>query len=136
MSSETQRERIMQYVQDKLSAEPEYLWARYPNSAVFRHPITGKWFGLVMDVARSHLGLQGEEIVDVLTIKCDAILQGALLSEPGFRPAYHMSKTSWISVLLDGTVPDEKILPLLEMSYDSVAPKAHQANKRSTKKNA
>lgn len=35
-----------------------------------------------------------------------------------------MNKTSWISILLDGAVPDEKIVPLLEFSYGSVAPKS------------
>ena len=29
-----------------------------------------------------------------------------------------MSKTSWISVLLDGTLPEEEILTLLNLSYD------------------
>jgi len=49
---------------------------------------------------------------------------GSLLAQDGFFPAYHMSKGTWVSVILDGTVPDEQIFPLLELSYDSVVPKA------------
>lgn len=123
MSSASQRERIVAHLQDVYGAEPEYLWMKYPNSAVFRHPMSRKWFALMMDIPQSRLGLPGERVVDVLVIKCDPLLIGALLSEPGFFPAYHMSRSQWISVMLDGDVPDERILPLLEMSYDSVSVK-------------
>ena len=36
-------------------------------------------------------------------------------------PAYHMNKLHWITVLLDGAVPDEKVYDLLEMSYMATA---------------
>jgi predicted DNA-binding protein (MmcQ/YjbR family) len=29
----------------------------------------------------------------------------------------------WISIVLDNSVPDDQIVPLLELNYDSVAPK-------------
>ena len=43
-----------------------------------------------------------------------------------------MNKTNWISVLLDETVPDEKIFPLLDLSYDSVAPKRRKKSSLTT----
>lgn len=76
-----------------------------------------------MDVTSGRLGLAGDDPVDVLDIKCSTIMIGSMLSEKGFLPAYHMNKNHWISILLDGSVPDEQIFPLLELSYDSVAPK-------------
>lgn len=118
-----QRERIELYIQDRFSAEGEHLWAQYPNYSVYRHPASKKWFGIIMDISRNRLGLDGEETVDVLDIKCSPLMIGSLLAEPGFLPAYHMNKDSWITILLDGTVPDERIYPLLELSYDAVAPK-------------
>ncbi len=118
-----QRERIMEYVQNRYGAEPEHLWAKYPNYVVFRQPASRKWFAVIMDIPRNRLELEGDELVDVMDVKCGPILVGSLLAQDGFVPAYHMSKGTWISVLLDGTVPDEQIFPLLELSYDSVAPK-------------
>ncbi len=76
-----------------------------------------------MNVPEHRLGLPGDGSVDVLDVKCDPRMIGSLLSEKGFLPAYHMSKSTWISVLLDESVPDEQILSLIELSYDSVAPK-------------
>jgi predicted DNA-binding protein (MmcQ/YjbR family) len=37
---------------------------------------------------------------------------------PGYRPAYHMNKEHWITVLLDGSVPFEKIVEHLVMSRE------------------
>ena len=79
-----------------------------------------------MDVPKNKLGLQGEEMLEVVNFKCDPILIGTLREEPGFFPAYHMSKDSWITVALDGSVSDDKIKMLLDMSYEATAPKTHK----------
>ena len=123
MARLSQRERIIQHIQDRYAAEPEHLWARYPNYAVFRQSASRKWFAAVMDVAKKSIDLPGDGTADVMDLKCDQVLVGSLLAQDGFLPAYHMSKSSWISILLDETVPDEQIFPLIELSYDSVAPK-------------
>ena len=134
MAEQSQRERITQYAQDIFGTEAEYLWADTPDAAVFRHPASWKWYAIIMAVSRSRLGLLGEETVDVLNIKCGPILSGSLRMQPGFLPAYHMNKQNWISIVLDGSVPDDKIFPLLELSYDSVVPK--RRNKRSQQEDA
>ena len=123
MTQPSQRERIVQYIQDRYAVEPEYLWTRYPNYAVFRQPASRKWFAAIMDGAQKSQDLPGDGTADIMDLKCGPVLVGSLLAQDGFRPAYHMSKSSWISVLLDETLPDEDIYPLLELSYDSVAPK-------------
>lgn len=80
-----------------------------------------------MDVPKVKLGLQGEEVLQVVNFKCDPILIGSLLGEKGFFPAYHMSKASWITVALDGSVADDKIMKLLlDMSFEATAPKTHK----------
>ena len=48
---------------------------------------------------------------------------GSLLRENGFYPAYHMTKSSWISVVLDGSADDEKIKMLLDISFEAKAVK-------------
>ena len=118
-----QRERIMEYIESRYGADPEYLWAKYPNYVVYRQPASRKWFAIIMDIPRNRVDLEGDALIDVMDVKCGPLMVGSLLAQDGFRPAYHMSKGTWISVILDDTVPDEQIFPLLELSYDSVAPK-------------
>ena len=127
---ELQRSRIVRHIQERYSTEPEHLWARYPDYMVFRHPASKKWYAAILDAPRNKLGLSGESSVDILDIKCDSRMIGSLLTENGFLPAYHMNKTTWISILLDDSVTDEQILPLLELSYDSVAPKRKKRGDR------
>ena len=77
----------------------------------------------MMCVLPEKLGLTGEEALDVMDIKCSTIMIGSMLSTKGFLPAYHMNKNHWISIVLDNSVSDDQIIPLLELSYDCVAPK-------------
>ena len=123
MPDSSQRERITQYIQNTYGTEAEYLWADSPDSAVFRHPASKKWYAIMMGVLPERLGLSGEQALDVMNVKCSTIMIGSLLSTKGFLPAYHMNKNHWISIVLDNSVPDDQIIPLLELSYDSVAPK-------------
>ena len=98
-----QRERMAQYIQERYAAEPEHLWARYPNYAVFRQSASRKWFAVILDVARKSLDLPGDGTADIMDLKCGPLMVGSLLAQDGFLPAYHMSKSSWISVLMDET---------------------------------
>ncbi len=129
MDQSSQRNRIIQHVQDVYGVEAEYLWADTPDAAVFRHPGSKKWFGIIMNVLSNRLGLDGEGTVDIINVKCGPVMTGSLLTETGFLPAYHMNKTNWVTILLNDTVPDEQITPLLELSYDSVAPKRRSRKK-------
>ncbi len=117
------REKLTNYILETYNAGQDYPWAKYPDFTVFRHVNNKKWFALIMDIPRNKLGLQGDELLDVVNFKCDTILIGSLREEPGFIPAYHMSKTSWLAEALDGTVSDDKIKMLLDMSYELTAPK-------------
>lgn len=117
------RAELEQFILNHYSTEPNHPWMKYPNFAVFRHTSNQKWFALIMDVPKKKLGLQGDEPLDVVNLKCEPILMGSLLGELGFFPAYHMSKDSWITVALDGSVPDDKIKLLLDVSYEATKPK-------------
>lgn len=131
MSNSSQRERITQYIQATYGSQAEYLWADSPGNAIFRHPASKKWYAALMRVLPEKLGLAGEEALDVMDIRCSTIMIGSLLSTKGFLPAYHMNKNHWISIVLDNSVPDDQITPLLELSYDSVAPKRRKKRPRS-----
>lgn len=64
------------------------------------------------------MGLSDEGMLDILNLKCDPLLIGSLRTAPGFFPAYHMNKESWITLALDGSVPEDQIKALLDMSYE------------------
>lgn len=109
---------VLEYAWKNYKTRPDHPWLRYPGYEVLRHEDNRKWFGLIMNVPRNRLGLDGEDDVDILNVKCDPMLGAALKSGKGFFPAYHMRHDRWLTVLLDGTVAKEKIFPLMDMSFD------------------
>ena len=124
------KEDVLNYVKSKFDTSPEYLWKAYPTYAVLRHP-NKKWYAAIMSLPKEKIGLVGEGEIDVVTAKCDSILQGGLLQEKGFLPAYHMNKEHWVSVILDGSMKNEDICRLIEESFALTAPKTrHQKTQR------
>ncbi|MFA9377691.1 MAG: MmcQ/YjbR family DNA-binding protein [Lachnotalea sp.] len=49
-------------------------------------------------------------------------------------PAYHMNKTHWNSIILDGTVPIFDIKRMIEESYDLVKPKRNYSQPSESQK--
>lgn len=117
------RTELTEYIADIYGAEAEYPWIKYSDYAVFRHANNKKWFAVIMDIPKSKLGLPDDEMICIMNLKCDPILTGSLRNEKGFFPAYHMNKTNWISVALDGSVDSDKIKWLLDLSFELTARK-------------
>ena len=87
--------------------------------AVLRHRGNKKSFALVFERG----GL-------CVNLKCEPMradfLRGAL---PGVTPAYHMNKRSWITVRLNGDVPEKNVFDLIDASFESTLPKKRKIRK-------
>ena len=128
------RGEIITYVMRKYGAQPERLWMRFPDYAVFRHNDNRKWFGIVMDVPGEKLGLPGKGRVEILNVKPgDPLLAELLIKQEGFMRGYHFSGGNWVSILLDGTVPRETIFGLIDESYRATASAKKQKKLRPKK---
>lgn len=64
--------------------------------------------------------MSGKGWVDILNVKCEPDMIGSFRQHAGVLPAYHMNRTHWLTVLLDGSVDRETICLLLTMSYDLI----------------
>lgn len=112
---------VREYLWKAYGVRPEFLWEKFPNNAVLRHPGTGKWFGTLISLPRSRLKLSGSGAVEIINLKCGPHLTGALIDGRRYLPAYHMNKEHWVAVLLDGTVATEEICRLADLSFALVA---------------
>ena len=106
-------------MQKQYGSMPEYLWSKLSDSAVLQHK-NGKWYAVIMTVEKSKLGLEGNDLVDIMDVKCDPEMTSMIIQTYGFLPGYHMNKQHWITILLDGSVSEAKILDFLDMSYDLI----------------
>ena len=116
------RQTVFDYIRKKYKVLPEYPWQKYDNNTVFRHPDNKKWFALVMGVQRIKVGIAGDAYVDVVNLKIeDMFYRDLIIREDGIMPAYHMNRKYWITVLLDGTVTDDRVFELIDMSFLATA---------------
>ena len=129
------RQELIHYIFDTYSVEPDYPFPRDDVSCVFRHIDNRKWFGIAMAIPYRTLGINRKGNVDILNIKCSPVVIGPLRGKPGFRPAYHMNKDKWITVLLDGSAGQEELISLLDMSYSMTASKVRKTSKEKTNEN-
>lgn len=113
----SRREEIISFIKKEYSVSPEYLFEGDFDTAVFRHNDTKKWFGIIMKVKCSTLGIDGEGTVDVMNVKCDPLLVDILVQREDFMRAYHMNKRLWVSILIDSDIEEGEIFELIEQSF-------------------
>ena len=110
-----QTKRIMALVQEKYGNQLEYLWEKSPDTAVLRHEDNQKWYAILMRIPWDRLDKGREGLVEAVNLKHDQVAD--LLSQNRIYPAFHMNKRYWISLPLDDTLTDEKVLELFERSW-------------------
>lgn len=111
------RQAVLTYAAEKWQTMPDYPFEEDFVTAVLRHSDSRKWYGIIINVSYAKLGIPKEGNTDILNLKCDPIISGALIAEGKALPAYHMNKEKWISILLDNSVPMPDIVPLIDISY-------------------
>lgn len=105
----------MAVVQEKYGNQLEYLWEKSPDTAILRHEGNQKWYAVLMRISWDKLEKGREGHVEVVNLKHDQV--AGLLLEKGIYPAFHMNKRYWISLPLDDTLTDKKVLELFERSW-------------------
>ena len=69
-----------------------------------------------------------------MNLKCDPLLADVLRDKYGaVQPGYHMHKRHWNTLLLDGSIPENEVLGMIDASYGLVVnglPKARRPDVR------
>lgn len=112
-----QTNRIAKLINEKYDVSPEFLWDFVPDYGVFRNLRSNKWFGIVMNLDKSKIIQTETGEVEVLNLKLDNNVSKALKIKGIYSP-YHSSKKNWVSIILDNTLSDKKIMELVDLSYD------------------
>jgi len=123
-----QSNRITNLIKEKYGNEPEFLWEKFQGSGVFRNPETEKWYLAILDVDRSKLQAGKKGLIEVADIKLAPEKIQELIMQNGFYPAYHMNKKSWITIILDETLPDETIMKYIDISHELTTSKKKKSS--------
>lgn len=109
--------RLIDYVRQQYGGELEYLWKRFPNNAIWRRADNAKWYGAMLTVPASKLGLKDEQEIEILDFRAAPADIAALVDGAHYFPGYHMNKAHWLTVRMDGSVPLAEIKRRLDESY-------------------
>ena len=89
-----------------------------PEALVYK--VMGKMFALIA----------WEENPLRISLKCDPDFALALRDKyPAVIPGYHMNKRHWNTIILDGSVPEEEVLGMIDDSYALVVKKLKKVDK-------
>lgn len=111
------RSDVERYIKEKFNVLGEQIFPKYPNFSAFRHKKNEKWFALLMEISTSKLGLESDEMIEVLNLKCSPDLAMVLVDEEQIFKAYHMNKKHWISVNLDSKISQKTVFDLIDESF-------------------
>lgn len=81
------------------------------SPGVLVYKVAGKVFAI----------MQPDDDVPRVTLKCEPSLALELRAQfPAVTAGYHVNKKHWNTVPLDGSVPDDEILDMVDHAYDRV----------------
>lgn len=119
-----QANRLAVYLEQTFGDSLEHPFDKYPTYACYRH--MNKWYALLFPLTLGKLsgvsGAMAEREADVVNVKVDPVQMETLLAKDGIYPSYHMSKKTWVSVVLDDSLSDAELFELVGASRRLVAP--------------
>lgn len=110
---------LIEYVCTKYGDTLEFLWEKFPDNAVWRRKDNGKWYGAILSVKKSKLGIDSNETAEVINLKIAPDILGKLIDNKKYFPGWHMNKKHWYTVILDGTVTYEELCARIDESYEA-----------------
>ena len=113
-----QAKEIIKYIKDKYNDDLEFLWEERDDGAVWRNKKNDKWYGVLMKIPKNRLGINSDEIVEVIDFKYQKGRVNEIIDNEKIFPGYHMNKQSWVTIKLDSTVETKKICNLIDNSYN------------------
>ena len=114
----TQAKKIIKYIKEKYNDELEYLWKKFPNNAIWRNKNNNKWYGALLEIPESKLGIESDKIIEIIDLRYQKDKIKEIVDKQKVFTGYHMNKNSWITIKLDGSVKIEKIFTLIDNSYN------------------
>ena len=112
-----QAKEIIKHIKQKYDDELEFLWEKFDNNAIWRNKQNNKWYGLLINISKSKLGLESEDIVEIIDLRYQKCNIESIVDNEKIYPGYHMNKKSWITIILDESLETKEIFKLIDNSY-------------------
>lgn len=112
-----QSKHVIEYIENRYGDRLEFLWESSPSTAVWRCKDNRKWYGIIFVLPKSKLGLSGEGNTEIIDLRTDPTGIESLVDNVSYFRGYHMNKKSWITIMLDGSIPTQTVFDRIDESY-------------------
>lgn len=92
------------------------MWEKSPNNAISRRKDNKKWYIALLTIPGNKLNIDTEGDIEIVDIRADENVS-TLVDNKTIFPGYHMNKKHWITIVLDYSIPNEKLFNLIDESY-------------------
>ena len=113
-----QSKEVIKYIKNKYNDELEFLWGNLEETAIWRNKNNNKWYGIIMTLQESKLGINSEKIVEIIDLRYQKERTNEVIDNKKIFAGYHMNQKSWITIKLDDTVDLGEIVELINNSYN------------------
>ena len=109
---------VENYILSHCEALADHSFEEDPTVTIFRRADNNQRFAAIKNVGRLSVDAGQTGRIDILNVSLDPRLVASLRTRgEGFRPAWRMNRNRWVTILLDGSVPDDEIRSYLDTSY-------------------
>lgn len=111
-----QAHEVVRYIKESYDDEPEFLWDKYPDIAIWRAKINAKWYALMCLLPKNKLEGDSSELVEVMNLTASSKTVEKIVDGSRYFRAWHMNKKTWYTVILDGRVGTQELISRIEES--------------------
>ncbi|MCM1273109.1 MAG: MmcQ/YjbR family DNA-binding protein [Clostridium sp.] len=112
-----QSKALIDYVRERYGDELEFLWPTSPENAIWRRKDNKKWYGVLLSIPRCKLGIDSQEVVEVVDLRAEPEKLERLVDGKRYFPGWHMNKKHWFTIILDESVSDDELFQRIDASY-------------------
>lgn len=113
----SQAQDVISYIEKQYGDHLEYLWKDDFNNAVWRGKDSQKWYAILLKIKENKLGIPSNQTIEIIDLKYDKDKIEKIIDYQNIFPGYHMNKKHWITIRLNGIVPNEVLFSLIDKSY-------------------
>lgn len=112
-----QSKTVIDYVRKTYGDELEFLWVKSPGNAVWRRKDNSKWYGAMLTIAKSKLGSDSDEIVEIIDLRLQPEQITEIVNKDYYYQGWHMNKKNWYTMILDQSISNDEICERIDISY-------------------
>lgn len=116
-----QTKEVIKYIKEKYNDDLEFLWEKFDDNGIWRNKKNKKWYAALLTVKATYFDIDSCDIIEIIDLRYEKGKTSAIIDNKKVFPGYHMNKSSWITIKLDGSMDNLELFKLIDNSYNIIS---------------